>query len=168
MNFTEDQFARWAAAPSQSERDRMDNAERAVRNAIAASTHLNTRSIRVFAQGSYRNRVNVRQDSDVDIAILCTDTFFWNGPPDATLQSLGYSDATYSYSDFRKEVGEALFAYFNDGVVTPGDKAFDIKANSYRVDADVAPFFEHRRFDAAGNFISGVEMTPRSGGRIIN
>ena len=34
MRFTEDQLARWAQSPSQSERDRMDNAERAIRNAI--------------------------------------------------------------------------------------------------------------------------------------
>lgn len=168
MNFTEDQLSRWAAPPSQSERDRMDNAERAVRNAITASAKLGARNIRVFAQGSYRNRVNVRADSDVDVAVLCSDTFFWDGPPGATLQSLGYSDATYLYSDFRREVGEALVSYFGSGTVTPGDKAFDIKANTYRVDADVAPFFEHRRFDAAGGFLSGIEMHPRSGGRIIN
>jgi hypothetical protein len=168
MNFAEDQLARWAAPPSQSERDRMDNAERAVRNAIAANTQLNARGIRVFAQGSYRNRVNVRADSDVDVAVVCSDSFFWDGPAGVTLQSLGYSEATYLYSDFRREVGEALVSYFGTGTVTSGDKAFDIKANTYRVDADVAPFFEHRRFDAAGGFLTGVEMRPGSGGRIIN
>tara|TARA_R110002020_G_scaffold15140_25_gene53375 strand:- start:1407 stop:2294 length:888 start_codon:yes stop_codon:yes gene_type:complete len=168
MNFTEEQLARWAAAPSQSERDRMDNAERAVRNAIAGSTKLNSRNIRVFAQGSYRNRVNVRADSDVDVAVACSDSFFWTGPAGATLQSLGYGRASYLYSDFRREVGEALISHFGVGSVTPGDKAFDIKANTYRVDADVAPFFEHRRFDAEGGFLAGVEMRIDSGRRIIN
>jgi len=168
MRFTEDQLAKWAASPSQSERDRMDNAERAIRNAIAASDKLRARDIRVFAQGSYRNRVNVRQDSDVDVAVVCSNTFFWEGQPGQTLASLGFSDATYHFEDFRRELGEALVSYFGAGVVTPGDKAFDIKANSYRVDADVAPFFEHRRFDAAGHFISGVEMRSRSGNRVIN
>ncbi len=168
MNFTEDQFARWAAPPSQSERDRMDNAERAIRNAIGASAALANRNITVFAQGSYRNRVNVRQDSDVDIAVLCTDTFFWEGPPGATLASLGYNEATYDYPDFRREVGDALVSYFGGGVVTPGSKAFDVSANTYRVDADVAPFFEHKRFLDGGGFVSGVEMHPTSGGRLIN
>ncbi|MFD1787584.1 nucleotidyltransferase [Sphingomonas floccifaciens] len=167
MRFTEDQLARWAAPPSQTERDRMDNAERAVRNAIAASDALKARTVSVFAQGSYRNRVNVRQDSDVDVAVLCTDTFFWEGPPGATLHSLGYVDATYHFPDFRREVGEALASHFGSGV-TPGDKAFDIKANSYRVDADVAPFFEHRRFDGAGSYLRGAEMWTRSGARTIN
>lgn len=168
MNFTEEQLAAWAAPPSESERQRMENAERAVRAAIAASDRLKQRNIRVFAQGSYRNRVNVRQDSDVDVAVLCTDTFFWEGPSEATLDSLGYSDATYGYSDFRREVGDALRSYFASGIVTEGDKAFDISANTYRVDADVAPFFEHKRFDASGNHISGVELRPKSGGRVIN
>lgn len=168
MNITEDQLARWAAPPSQSERDRMDNAERAIRNAINASAALAGRNIRVFAQGSYRNRVNVRQDSDVDVAVLCTDTFFWEGPPGTTLASLGYDEATYDYPDFRREVEDALLSYFGSGAVTQGDKAFDVCANSYRVDGDVAPFFEHKRFLESGGFITGVEMRPKSGGRLIN
>lgn len=168
MRFSEDQLARWAASPSQSERDRMDNAERAIRDAIAASEKLRARDIKVFAQGSYRNRVNVRQDSDVDIAVVCKNTFFWDGQPGQTLASLGYHSATYHFDDFRRELGEALFSYFGSGVVTPGDKAFDVEANTYRVDADVAPFFQYRRFDAAGNFYEGVEMRTRSGNRLIN
>lgn len=168
MNFSEDQFARWAAPPSQSERDRMDNAERAVRNAIAASPALNVRNTRVFAQGSYRNRVNVRQDSDVDVAVLCTDTFFWEGPPGATLATLGFDPATYEFGQFRREVGDALTSFFGSAAVTAGDKAYDVCANTYRVDADVVPFFEHRRFLDGGGFLSGVEMLPRSGGRLIN
>lgn len=168
MNFSEDQFAKWAAPPSQSERDRMDNAERAVRNAIAASDKLRTRSIRVFAQGSYRNRVNVRGDSDVDVAIVCSDTFFWEGPEGATRETFGIVPATYEFDAFRKEVGDALVAYFGAVAITPGDKAFDVKANTYRVEADAAPFFDHRRYFANGTYLSGVEMQTRSGGRIIN
>lgn len=168
MKFTEDQFSRWAAPPSQSEQDRMDNAERAVKNAIAASEKLRERNIRVFAQGSYRNRVNVRSDSDVDIAVLCSDTFFWRGPAGSTRETFGILPATYEFATFRAEVGEALTSYFGKGAITPGDKAFDVKANSYRVEADVAPFFEHRRYNADGSFLNGVEMESQTGTRIIN
>lgn len=168
MRFTEDKLARWAAPPSQTERDRMENAERAVRNAIASYDKLCARDIKIFAQGSYRNRVNVRQDSDVDIAVVCRNSFFWEGQPGQTLASLGFSDATYLFDDFRAELEHALTSYFGSLFVTPGDKAFDIKANTYRVDADVAPFFEHRRFDATGSYSCGVEMRTRSGQRVIN
>ena len=146
----------------------MENAERAVRNALSASAALSGRKITVFTQGSYRNRVNVRGDSDVDIGVLCTNTFFWEGPPGATLASLGYSDASYHYVDYKREVGEALASYFGAGAVTKGNKAFDIHANTYRVDADVVPFFEHRRISQDGSWLSGVEMSPASGPKIVN
>jgi hypothetical protein len=169
MNFTEEQFARWASSPSDTEKTRMENAEAAVRKAIGACDKLKSRDILVFAQGSYRNRVNVRQDSDVDVAVLCRDTFLWDGPQtNSTLDALGYADSPYRFAQFKSEVGEALRDYFADGIVTEGDKAFDIKATSHRVEADVAPFFEHRRFDENGGYELGVEMRPGSGGKIIN
>jgi hypothetical protein len=168
MNFTEDQLAHWASPPSQSEQDRMNNAERAVRNAISDSDQLRARDIRVFAQGSYRNRVNVRADSDVDIAVVCSNTFFWVGPDGSTAETLGIFPATYLFDMFRQEVGEALIDYFGGAAVTPGDKAFDIKENTYRVEADVAPFFDHRRYSEKDCYLEGVEMLTRAGRRIIN
>ena len=66
----ENTFSSWGQPPSQTERDKCENAERAVRKAIAESSALANRSISVFTQGSYANRTNVRQDSDVDIYVL--------------------------------------------------------------------------------------------------
>ncbi|WP_215885649.1 hypothetical protein, partial [Igneacidithiobacillus copahuensis] len=49
-----------------------------------------------------------------------------------------------------------------------------IHANTYRVDADVVPTFEHRRYtgqktsDASDVFLSGVAFNPDSGGLIKN
>ncbi|WP_198137293.1 nucleotidyltransferase domain-containing protein [Roseibium aggregatum] len=146
----------------------MDNAERAVKNAISGSDQLKARNIRVFPQGSYRNRVNVRGDSDVDIAVVCSDTFFWEGPEGATRETLGITPATYHFDVFRSELETALVDYFGRAAVDPGDKAFDIKANSYRVDADVAPFFDHFRHAGDGSKIKGVEMRTRAGRSIIN
>lgn len=72
-------FASWAQGPGQKEQERCENAERAIRSAIAASAKLNYRNIKVSVHGSYRNHVNVRQESDVDIGIVCRDTFFFLG-----------------------------------------------------------------------------------------
>lgn len=146
----------------------MDNAEKAVRQAISGSDKLKSRTIGVRAQGSYRNRVNVRSDSDVDIAVVSADTFFWEGPEGATRETFGIMPATYEFTTFRNEVGEALVNYFGQSAVTPGDKAFDIKANTYRVEADVAPFFDHRRYNANGTHRDGVEMRTRFGQKVIN
>src|SRR5712664_4194319 len=92
-------FSGWGAPPSDTEQAKAENAERAVRKAIDASTKLN--SIDVFAQGSYANRTNVRQDSDVDICVLYTGAYF----PDYSMSEgldgavLGHPDGTYLYSN---------------------------------------------------------------------
>jgi hypothetical protein len=55
--------------------------------------------------------------------------------------------------------------------VTRGNKAFDVHANTYRVDADVVPCFEHRRYLETPQshwFESGTELLPDNGGKIIN
>lgn len=69
-------FTNWAAGPSQSEQQRSENAEKQIRDAIAASDKLRARNIKVFTQGSYKNCVNVKKDSDVDVGIVCYDTMF--------------------------------------------------------------------------------------------
>ena len=155
-------FTTWSQGPSATEQQKAENAERQIREAIRASDKLKNRNIRVFTQGSYRNRVNVRRDSDVDIGVLCFDTYFDEYPDDNVKAQLAKSfiPATYHYATFKDELEEALVARFGRGAVTRGAKAFDIKANTYRVESDVAAFFEHRRYTSATHYHSGVEMIP--------
>jgi len=144
---------------------RIQNTETQIRAAISKNPALQNRSITVFTQGSYRNRVNVRADSDIDIAVVCYDTFFPEYPDDNVRKSLTEVNvpATYTYATFKNELEAALVARFGRAEVTRGSKAFDIKANTQRVNADVVAFFEHRRYYANGNYISGVEMIPDNG-----
>jgi hypothetical protein len=67
-------------------------------------------------------------------------------------------------------VGEALSDYFGFGVVTRGNKAFDVKETSHHVEADVTPFFEHRRYSKNGTYLSDVELRPDNAGsfNVIN
>jgi predicted nucleotidyltransferase len=166
-------FTSWGAAPGLTEQTKGENAERAVRKAISASTALASRNIEVFTQGSYANRTNVRQDSDVDICVLYTGAFF----PDYSMSQglngplLGYVDGTYTYAAFKNDVQAALIAYFGKESVTRGKKAFDVHANTYRIDADVVPAFEHRRFHgnpAFNWFDSGTQISPDDGSVIVN
>jgi len=161
-------FSTWAQPPAKTEQERCENAERAIRNAIESSAELKHRDMKVFTQGSYRNRVNVRKDSDVDIGILCFDTFYPSYPEGIDAKSLGHTNATYHYSVFKNEVGEALSSYFGASAVHRGDKAFDIRENSYHVEADVAPLFEHRRYTSYTDYLSGVVLYPDNGGIISN
>jgi len=166
-------FGSWGAAPGTTEQTKCDNAERAVRKAIAASAKLSSKSIAVFTQGSYANRTNVRQDSDVDICVLYTDAFFSDYSMSEGLDGsvLGYSDSTYKYPEFKNDIEAALMSYFGQDSVTRGNKAFDVHANTYRIDADVVPAFEHRRFHGTPQnhwYYSGTQINPDSGGKIIN
>ena len=170
----EDTFRSWAKAPGQTEQEKCDNAESAVRKAIAASSALSLANIKVFPQGSYRNRTNVKQDSDVDISVLRTDICFadYSMSEMLTDSDVGLVNHPYSYGEFKNDVETALRSYFGRNGVTRGNKAFDIHENSYRVDADVVPCFQHRRYKRRSSgghyYISGTELRPDNGGQIIN
>lgn len=164
----EEAFSSWAQPPGKTEQDRCSNAEKAVRNAISSSDKLKNRNIKVFTQGSYRNNTNVKQDSDVDIGVLCYDVFYDQLPEGYKKEDFGIIPADYKYATFKNEVEEALVSYFGRASVIRGNKAFDIKENSYHVEADVAPFFEHRRYSANKEYLSGVELRPDNDGSVIN
>src|SRR4030042_5667290 len=117
MRDWENIFSSWAKPPGKTEQERCENAEKSIRNAIAANDKLNRRNIRVFAHGSYRNNTNVREDSDVDVGILCYDTFCMDLPEGYTRESFGIEPATYHHEQFKNEVGEALIAYFGKSSV---------------------------------------------------
>ena len=165
----ENTFSLWARPPGKTERERCENAIKAIRNAIAKSDKLKNRSLTVFPHGSYRNRVNVRQDSDVDVGALCDESFFYHLPEGTTNETFGFSvPAKYGYTQFKNELGEALTEHFGYGAVSRGNKAINVRENTYHVEADVAPFFEYRRYFKNGNYLCGMALSPDNGGQIHN
>lgn len=164
-------FREWSKPPTLTEEQRCENAESVVRNAIRAYPTFNTINIEVFAQGSYRNGTNVRSESDVDVCVRCTDVCFLEIPTGYSKYSFGLGDATYTYAQFKDDVEHALKSYLGDAAVSRGTKAFDLHANTYRVDADVVPTFEHRRYTVENGvyrYIAGTELHPDGGSKIVN
>jgi hypothetical protein len=164
-------FREWSKPPTTTEEQRCTNAESVVRNAIRSHSALAARNIEVFPQGSYRNGTNVRANSDVDICVRCMDVCFFDVPAGYSKADVGLVDATYSYAEFKNDVEHALVGYLGASAVSRGKKAFDLHANTYRVDADVVPTFEHRRYsvqDGRFTMLSGTELLPDGGARIIN
>ena len=174
MNISEDSFVSWSKGPGQTEADKCHNAETAVKKAVKASEQLAALNISVFAQGSYRARTNVRQNSDVDICVRYNSEFFPDYPEGTTQETFGNVDGSLPFADFKNMVQTALADYFGETGLTRGNKAFDIYANTYRIDADVVPTFEHRRYtgrknaDGSHHYLSGVAFHPDSGSQIIN
>ena len=174
MKISEDSFISWSKGPAQTESDKCDNAEAAVRKAIKADAKLTSLDITVSAKGSYLARTNVRQNSDVDICIRYNAEFFPEYPQGVMGDTFGHIDGTMSFADFKNMVQQALERYFGKNSITRGSKAFDVHANTYRIDADVIPTFEHRLYtgefntDGSHHYLSGVGFVPDNGGLIKN
>lgn len=164
----ETDFRNWAAAPGITEEQRCKNAIKAIKDAIRKSPKLEGRNTLVFVQGSYRNRVNVRQDSDVDVGVMLYDYFLSQYPEGMKNSDFGNHTVDYGYKQFKNELEEALVAHFGGDAVHRGNKAFDIKENTYRVDADVVPLFEYRHYWKDKSHRCGVALIPDRGGRIQN
>lgn len=171
----EDTFSGWAQGPGKTEQEKSENAETAIKKAVAASDELSKLDISVFAQGSYRARTNVKQDSDVDICVRLNKPFFADYPPEKTDADFGNTNAPLTYAGFKDMVHNALNDYFGSDSVTRGKKAFDVHANSYRIDADVVPTLEYRWYtgrknsDGTNHYHAGVAFVPdNSTNRIIN
>ena len=167
-------FRFWGKPPSETERAKCENAERAIRKAISEDPLLSRKSISIVVQGSYRNRTNVRMDSDVDVCVLCNDVILPQYPEASmTLADVGLTPSSYSFAEFKNDVGVALTNYFGGEHVKRGNKAFDLHENTYRVDADVVAAFEHRRYtsrDSYGRwqFLKGTQFISDDGTTVIN
>ena len=161
-------FRSWAQPPGATEQQRSENAIRAIRKAIDASSQLRGRQIRVFTQGSHRNRVTVRQDSDVDVGVMLHDCFLPQYPDGMNGADFGVLNVGYSFSQFKNELETALVARFGRRAVTRGNKALTVRENTYHLEADVAPFFEFRRYWRDGTYQAGVALMPDSGTRVQN
>jgi hypothetical protein len=122
----ESTFSTWSQSPSKTENERIDRTINSIKNALNANELLSINS-KIYVQGSYRNRVNVKQDSDVDIGIIYTGNAFYPDYPEGmTATDFGNIDGDYNYKDFKNEVEKALVAYFGKSAITRGKKAFDL------------------------------------------
>jgi hypothetical protein len=154
----EQTFRTWSKASSDNEWEKQENARRMVSEAIRAYEPL--KSIdppKIIPQGSYHNNTNVRQESDVDICVCCMNPFFADYSfADYGDTEVGNVNATYTYAQFKNDVQAALESKFGKSAVTRGDKALDVRANTYRVDADVVAAFAYRQYlKKQPNYVSG-------------
>jgi len=150
----------WAKGPGETEKAKCENAVKAIRKAIAAHPQLSTMDITVDAHGSYPNRTNIAQESDVDIHIRRNMSYFYDLPPNTKPEDFGIIPGTLAYADYKNMVQEALESHFGKTNVTRGKKAFDIHENTNRIDADAVAAFGYRYYSAAGTLVTGPEYQP--------
>lgn len=156
---TEAILSTWTAPSSDTEKDKQDRAERMIRQAIDDHKPFKSCSLRVYAKGSYANNTNVRSDSDVDIAVECTEALYWDESEKGNYQSSGNAyEGIWTPTKLRAELVSAMEKKFPDQVDTSGVTAIQINANTARVNADVVPCFSYRYY---------MENTHRDGTKIF-
>lgn len=160
-------FSTWSKPPDTVEQERCNRAVKGIRDAVAADATLPTKVVNAIPQGSYRNRTNVRQDSDVDVCVLCEDTFFYDLPPGVTVDSVGITPASYMFKSSKNDVERALVNRFGRANVRRGNKAFDVNENTRRVDADAAPCFVYRLYVNSWRYHKGTALIADDTGRRI-
>jgi hypothetical protein len=168
--FTEETFNNWRYPPSDSEETKLANAQRMVREALSADSKLRKLTIEVFGQGSYANDTNVKLNSDIDINVRYMDAYYYELPTNKTLNDFGQIDSpsAYTYAQYKNDVEQALVNHFGRDCIVRNDKCITVKANTYRVEADVVPTWEYRRYYENGNFSSGTKFFSDKGSNIIN
>jgi hypothetical protein len=169
----------WVKPSSDYEEGKRDKTEQQIREALSTSPRLKQVGFKVYTKGSYANRTNVRLDYDVDIAVECTDFFFWDTTGAAAdvrkmaeARTQTYTK-DYTTSDFKNDVERALVAYYGQSAVTRGNLAMRVREAKTTLPADVVPCFEYHGVygvDAYGNpvYHKGTRLYPDEGDYIHN
>jgi len=124
----------------------------------------------VYLQGSYKNRTNIRGDSDVDIVVQLNSIFRSNLTEEQN-RRFRFTDATYTWHDFRKDVLNALIEYYEPSKVSEGKKS--LKVQTSYLPADVVVCIQYRKYPpnpkSEDDFEEGMTFYVPSEGRwVIN
>lgn len=168
---SEQTLINWTKPPSDTEASKLENAERMVKEAIKEDEKLKSKSTETFGQGSYANNTNVRLNSDIDINVRYTGGYFFQLPADTTEEDVGIAhigSSGYSFSEFKDDVENALVKKFGRSEVVRKNKCITIKENTYRVETDVVPTWNFRRYSKNGNYVLGARFWSDDGKRITN
>ena len=148
MSIPESQFDTWSHQGSvQRSCDTYATVKRALE---ARDTKYADKSFDVFLQGSYGNDTNIYAESDVDVVIRTDSIYYYDtsalNPQELQIFRSSFTAATYSYSDYKSQVVQALQKSFGQNDVKPGEKAVKIKASGNRRNSDVVVASEFRRY----------------------
>lgn len=123
----------------------------------------------VYLSGSYKNDTNIYGESDVDVVVELTSTFYYNL---TTQQASNVSiiPATDGFSDFKKCVIRCLERRFGTSNVRVGNKAIVVlPGTSNRLYADVLVCQTYRYYTALSynSYIGGIGFYPENNFTLI-
>ena len=104
---------------------------------------------------------------------MIKDTFYSEYRDGVTKENYGFIDGTNSFDEYKKLILEALIKKFGIQHIAVGNKAIQIKSNTYRVQADVIPAFQYRNYtndrqNKPDNFVEGIKFFSSDSRGIVN
>ncbi|WP_067899904.1 hypothetical protein [Nocardia vaccinii] len=175
MSALEEKLKRYCEPSSQNEQDMQDRAERMVRRAVGSwASYWGETNLKYVPKGSYANNTNVRQDSDVDIAVVRTAFWYIDDsalmPADKVMRS--HRDYPFEGIEFRNDLAVFLKSEWGDGCDTTGTTAIELVENTGRVKADIVPSFKFCKYDydADGRVVQhcGQKVFRTDGTSVVN
>jgi hypothetical protein len=167
--FSEDVLISFTEPPSDHEESKFARSEKLVKEAIAEDATLSQMSTYTFGQGSYANDTNVRLNSDIDINVCLTEVFYFGLPDGKQREDFGLNNpSNYEFSTYKNSVEAALVKKFGRSDVVRNDKCLTVKESSDRVETDVVPTFEYRRYSESRSYVQGVRFESDKGKIIDN
>lgn len=139
-----------------------------VREAISASPNLKSKTTETFGQGSYANNTNVKLNSDIDINVMYSDGMFYELPAGASSKDYGITPHSYTFTEYKKDIYDALVSKFGVNDVQWNDKCITIRGNTYRVETDVVPTWLHTRYESPNSTVEGCKFFSDNGKGILN
>jgi hypothetical protein len=174
MPIPESQLETW---PHQGSITQSSNTYNAIKSVLEASTTPYAgKNFKVFLQGSYGNDTNIYAESDVDIVIRLDDCFHSDleslSDDEKSAYKQAFSDATYTHTDFKRDVLSVLEDQYGSAVKT-GDKAIAIDASGSRRKSDVIVSTQFRRYfkfrsASDSEYVEGICFFNAAGERIAN
>lgn len=138
-----------ANAPSETELQKAAYTQDQIRTILETDERLKKYKITTFLHGSYKNRTNVRRESDVDIGVYSPVMYFSKtvGLDDQELLQFrkSWTPSSLTYDQYRADVLAVLQSAYGQSI-EDGNKAIRVAGNSTRLPADILPCVEYRRY----------------------
>jgi hypothetical protein len=169
----------WVKPSSDEEEAKRDKTETQIREALSTSKRLEEIGFKVYTKGSYANGTNVRLDYDVDIAVECSDFYFWDTiGAAADVKKMAEAKITryakaYTTQDFKNDIEQALVDYYGRTAITRGNLAMRVRDKKTTLPADVVPCFEYHHvygtdYNGSLQYLKGTRLYPDKGDYIHN
>ncbi|EHQ24643.1 nucleotidyltransferase domain-containing protein [Mucilaginibacter paludis] len=144
MSISENQLDTWS---HQGSITNSANTANAIKDAINSYASFPTGvSFDVYLSGSYKNDTNIFGESDVDVVVELTSSFYSN-LTDEQKSTFSLTGSSYRYDDFKKDVINCLEANFSKKHIEVGNKAIKVyPAHNGRLHADVLVCYSYRLY----------------------